>query len=143
MLRANNPDWFPVINELWNQTRRQALGLIQLQTREPILVQTWPESCSPQTLSSLQEVFDAIWHWLEREKSALTFPWAIEASRFTIAQLVLEHLDDPNDIERIKREVMQRLSSVPNETKVIKDQKPLRLTGTAKPHSHDRKHKVH
>ena len=67
-------------------------------------------ACSPQTLSKLQTVFDAIWAQLEHERSKLTFPWAIEASRFTIARMVLEHLDDSKDGERIKKVVLRRLA---------------------------------
>ncbi len=73
------------------------------------VTQNRPNACSPQTLSELQKVFDAIWAELERERSRLTFPWAIEAGRFTIARLVLEHLDDSTDRDRIKEVVLQKL----------------------------------
>jgi hypothetical protein len=52
-------------------------------------------------------VFDAIWQRLESQRSPLTFPWAIEATRFTLAQLVLEYLDDSKDLH----EVMRRLEA--------------------------------
>ena len=44
------------------------------------------------------------------ELEQLTFPWAIEASRFTIARMVLEHLDDSKDSERIKKVVLRCLA---------------------------------
>jgi hypothetical protein len=72
--------------------------------------QTRPDACSPQTLSELQGVFDAIWDQLERERSRLTFPWAIEASRFAIARLVLEHLDTSQNRDGIKEVVLQELA---------------------------------
>lgn len=74
------------------------------------MAQHRPKACSPRTLSELQTVFDAVWAQLERERSNLTFPWAIEASRFIIARLVLEHLDDAKDKDRIKQTVLQRLA---------------------------------
>lgn len=67
-------------------------------------------ACSPQTLSELQVVFDAIWQQLLSERSRLTFPWAVEASRFTIARLVLEHLNDSKDVARIKQDILIRLA---------------------------------
>ena len=60
----------------------------------------------PMMLSELQAVFDAIWKQLVCERSKLTFPWAVEASRFTIARLVLEHMDDSKDVARIKQDIL-------------------------------------
>jgi hypothetical protein len=74
------------------------------------MAQNRPDACSPQTLSELQRVFDAIWAQLELERSKLTFPWAIEASRFAIARLVLEHLDNSSDSNRITEVVLQKLA---------------------------------
>lgn len=55
-------------------------------------------------------MFDAIWAQLELDRSKLTFPWAIEASRFAIARLVLEHLDDSSDLNRITEVVLQKIA---------------------------------
>jgi hypothetical protein len=57
----------------------------------------------------LQKVFDDIWLKLERQNSPLTFPWAIEASRFTLARLVLEHWRKAKDADKIRREVLERM----------------------------------
>jgi len=65
--------------------------------------------CGPETLRRLQKVFDAVWLELEQQKSSHTFPWAVEATRYTIAQLVLQHSTTERDAEHIKSKVLQTL----------------------------------
>lgn len=72
-------------------------------------MQIQPIACSPETLRRLQTIFDAVWHAVEQQKGKRTFPWAIEATRFTIARLVLEHVNDLRNAEQIKREVLKDL----------------------------------
>jgi hypothetical protein len=43
--------------------------------------------------------------WSNRE--AHTFPWAVEAARFTVARLVLVHVNDLHDPDQIKRDVLK------------------------------------
>jgi hypothetical protein len=68
-------------------------------------------SCSSETLARLQRVFDAVWLELEAKKSPHTFPWTVEASRYTIARLVLQHVNNVENAEHIKQEVLQTLAS--------------------------------
>jgi hypothetical protein len=75
-------------------------------------VQIQPSSCSPETIRRLQNIFDAVWRELEQQKGKHTFPWAIEATRFTIARLVLEHTGDPRTPTQIKREVLRNLEYI-------------------------------
>ena len=77
-------------------------------------MQIRPTSCSPETLRRLQTIFDAVWHEMERQKGKRTFPWAIEATRFTIARLVLEHVNDRRNSDQIKREVLKDLEYTGN-----------------------------
>jgi hypothetical protein len=76
-----------------------------------MLMQSHAGSCSPEALGRLQKVFDAVWLELEQQKSSHTFPWAIEATRYTIAQLVLQHATNEKDAEHIKSKVLQTLTS--------------------------------
>ena len=71
-------------------------------------------SCNPETLHQLQNIFDAVWRELEQQKGSHTFPWAIEATRFNIARLVLEHVNDLGNPDRIKREVLRDLDYIGN-----------------------------
>lgn len=75
------------------------------------MTQLHPGSCSPQALRRMQTIFDAVWLELERRRSPLTFPWAVEATRFTIARLVLGHVNALDDVERVKREVLQSITN--------------------------------
>ena len=72
-------------------------------------MQIRPTSCSPETLHRLQTIFDAVWHEVEQQKGKCTFPWAIEATRFTLARLVLEHVNDLRNPDQIKRAVLKDL----------------------------------
>ena len=69
-------------------------------------------SCSPETLHRLQKIFDAVWLELKRQKSPHTFPWAIEATRYSIARLVLAHVNDLKDADQIEREVLASLTAM-------------------------------
>jgi hypothetical protein len=86
-------------------------------TERPVLsplsesLQSHAGSCSPEALARLQRIFDAIWLELEAKKSPHTFPWAVEAARYTIARLVLQHVNNVKDAEHIKREVLRTLTS--------------------------------
>lgn len=64
-------------------------------------------SCSPETLGRLQNIFDAVWLELEQQRSRHTFPWAVEAARFTVARLVLAHVNDLHNLEQIKQDVLK------------------------------------
>ena len=62
--------------------------------------------CSADTLRRLQSIFDMAWLQLERKGGRSTFPWAIEASRYTIeasrytlARVVLAHSTDYRQVE--------------------------------------------
>ena len=69
-------------------------------------------ACSPEALHRLQSIFDAVWRELERQKGKHTFPWAIEATRFTIARLVLKHVRDLRNPDQIQRDVMRDLERI-------------------------------
>jgi hypothetical protein len=75
-------------------------------------VQIRPSSCSPETLRRLQRIFDAVWREVKQQKGNRTFPWAIEATRFAIARLVLEHGRDLRNPAQIKREVLSDLEQI-------------------------------
>jgi hypothetical protein len=69
-------------------------------------------SCSPEKLTKLQYIFDAVWRELVTQRHPALFPWDVEASRYLIAQQVLLHADDfhgddVSDAERIKDEVLR------------------------------------
>lgn len=67
---------------------------------------------SPETLSQLQRIFDAV--WLDVHKSV--FPWDVHATRETIAVLVFEHVRDPTgEVEHIIREVLQSVGTKSSE----------------------------
>jgi hypothetical protein len=68
--------------------------------------------CSPERLRRMQQVFDAVWRELKNQKSLHTFPWAIEATRFTIARLVLEHGGDLTNVDLVKQDVLDSLESL-------------------------------
>ena len=74
------------------------------------IVQKSASACSPETIGRLQEIFDAVWHELSQQKSGHTFPWAIEASRYTVAHLVLKHVNELQDADEIKRVVLASLT---------------------------------
>jgi hypothetical protein len=75
-------------------------------------MQSHAGSCSPETLVRLQKVFDAVWLELKARRSPHTFPWATEATRYTIANLVFRHVNEADrDAELIKRQVLQRFIS--------------------------------
>jgi hypothetical protein len=65
--------------------------------------------CSADTLRRLQSVFDMAWLQLEGKGGRSTFPWAIEASRYTLAKLVLAHSRDYRQVEEIARDVVDAL----------------------------------
>ena len=65
--------------------------------------------CSADTLRRLQSIFDMAWLQLEQKGGGSTFPWAIEATRYTLAQLVLAHSRDYRHIEEIVKEVVDAL----------------------------------
>jgi hypothetical protein len=65
--------------------------------------------CSADTLRRLQSIFDRAWRQLEQKGGRSTFPWAIEASRYTLAQLVLAHSRDYRHVEEIVQEVIDSL----------------------------------
>jgi hypothetical protein len=69
-------------------------------------------SCSPETLARLQRIFDAVWREVEQQKGKRIFPWDIEATRFTIARLVLEHGRDLRNPAQIKREALGDLEQI-------------------------------
>jgi hypothetical protein len=64
---------------------------------------------SPEQLSSLQRIFDAIWLELESTASKHTFPWQAQAARYQIAGFLLEYANRELDVEQIKHEILQRL----------------------------------
>jgi hypothetical protein len=67
---------------------------------------------SPEQLSSLQRIFDAIWLELESKASRHTFPWQAQAARYQIAGFLLAYANDRElDVEQIKHEILQRLAS--------------------------------
>lgn len=66
-------------------------------------------ACSPDTLRRLQIIFDTAWLQLKHKRDRHTFPWAIEASRYALAQLVLAHAKDYRHIEEIVEEVLYTL----------------------------------
>lgn len=66
----------------------------------------------PERLHRLQRIFDAVWHDLKQRKSPHTFPWAVETTRFRIARLVLDHGGNFENMDRIKRRVLQSLERV-------------------------------
>jgi hypothetical protein len=73
-------------------------------------MQTHPGACGPETLRSLQKIFDAIWSELESKSSRHTFPWQSQAARYQIAGLLLDHASDRElDAEQIKHDILQRL----------------------------------
>ena len=73
-------------------------------------MQTRTGACSPEKLSSLQKIFDAIWDELESTASKHAFPWQAQAARYQIAGFLLEHANDRElDVEQIKLEVFRRL----------------------------------
>lgn len=75
-------------------------------------MQSHAGSCGPETLVRLQKVFDAVWLELKARKSPYTFPWATEATRYTIANLVFLHVNEADrDAEFIKRQVLQSFIS--------------------------------
>lgn len=76
-------------------------------------------SYSPETLVRLQRIFDAVWREVERQKGKGTFPWDIEATRFTIARLVLEHGRDQRNPAQIKREVLRGLEQIGDSNRQI------------------------
>lgn len=65
--------------------------------------------CSTDTLRRLQSIFDMAWLQLEQKGGRSTFPWAIEASRYTLAQLVLAHSRDYRQVDEIVQEVVDAL----------------------------------
>jgi hypothetical protein len=88
-------------------------------------VQNSASACSPETIGRLQEIFDAVWLALGQQKSPHTFPWAIEATRFTVARLVLEHVNDLQHPERIIREVLEAFTN-PGELAGVPSSRTLR-----------------
>jgi hypothetical protein len=93
-------------------------------------VQTTAKSCSPETLRRLQTIFNAVWRKLEQQQGSHTFPWAIEATRFTIAHLILERVNDLRDAARIEREVLASIAA----TGEPERRKAKRLAGKTGPH---------
>ena len=73
-------------------------------------MQNQASSCSPETLRRMQSIFDDVWRELERQHSPHTFPWFIEAARYVIAQMVLENIENLRDPQRIKREVLKKMT---------------------------------
>ena len=69
--------------------------------------------CNPQTLIRLQNIFDTAWLQLSRKKGKHSFPWAAEASRYTLAQLVLAHARDVRHIDEIVQEVLTTMDGPP------------------------------
>jgi hypothetical protein len=69
--------------------------------------------CSPQTLIRLQNIFDAAWLQLTQKKGRHSFPWAAEASRYTLAQAVLTHARDVRQIDEIVQEVLTTMDDTP------------------------------
>ena len=65
--------------------------------------------CSADTLRRLQSIFDMAWLHLEQKGGRSTFPWAIEASRYTLAQLVLAHSRDYRHVDEIVQDVVDAL----------------------------------
>ena len=51
---------------------------------------------------------------MELQKDTRTFPWDIEATRFTIARLVLEHGGYERNPAQINREVLSDLEQIGN-----------------------------
>jgi hypothetical protein len=72
-------------------------------------------ACSPDALRRLQTIFDVAWLQLEQKRGRHTFPWATEASRYSLAQLVLAHSWDHRHIEEIVQEVLDTLEGTPAE----------------------------
>ena len=73
-------------------------------------MQTHLGACGPETLRSLQKIFDAIWSELESKSSRHTFPWQSQAARYQIAGLLLDHASDRElDAQQIKHDILQRL----------------------------------
>jgi hypothetical protein len=69
--------------------------------------------CSPQTLIRLQSIFDTAWLQLAQKKGKHSFPWAAEASRYTLAQLVLTHARDVRQIDEIVQDVLTTMDDTP------------------------------
>jgi hypothetical protein len=69
--------------------------------------------CNPQTLIRLQNIFDTAWLQLTQKKGRHIFPWATEASRYTLAQLVLTHARDVRQIDDIVQEVLTKMDDTP------------------------------
>jgi hypothetical protein len=69
--------------------------------------------CTPQTLIRLQNIFDTAWLQLSQKKGRHSFPWATEASRYTLAQLVLSHSRDARQIDEIVQEVLTTMDDTP------------------------------
>jgi hypothetical protein len=69
--------------------------------------------CSPQTLIRLQNIFDTAWLQLSRKRGRHSFPWAAEASRYTLAQIVLTHARDVRQLDEIVQEVLTTMDDTP------------------------------
>jgi hypothetical protein len=69
--------------------------------------------CSPYTLVRLQRIFDMAWLQLTQKRGRHIFPWAAEASRYTLAQLVLTHARDVRQIDEIVQEVLTTMDDTP------------------------------
>jgi hypothetical protein len=69
--------------------------------------------CSPQTLIRLQNIFDTAWLQLAHKKGRHSFPWAAEASRYTLAQVVLTHAQDARHVDDIVQEVLATMDDKP------------------------------
>jgi hypothetical protein len=74
-------------------------------------VQGRGHAINTETLQRLQEVYEAAWEQLLRKKSKHTFPWAIESTRFLLAQMVLEHARDYRDQVDIVNDVVERIET--------------------------------
>jgi len=76
-------------------------------------------SYSPETLVRLQRIFDVVWREVEQQKGRRTFSWDIEATRFTIARLVLEHGRDERNPAQITRQVLSDLEHIDDSNRQI------------------------
>jgi hypothetical protein len=72
-------------------------------------MQPRPDACNPETLLRLQSIFDIAWLQLEQKKGRHSFPWATEASRYALAQIVLAHSRDYRHVDEIVQEVLDTM----------------------------------
>jgi hypothetical protein len=78
---------------VWNRTLLRRIGCEadHQKVANGGFVQIGDGVCSAVTFRRLQSIFDLAWLQVEQKGGRSTFPWAIEASRYMLAQLVLAY----------------------------------------------------